>query len=151
MGCLKKELQVAYSNVMETLLKKQKWSHASDLFYKARVQTFPALMRNLMYTFICRMDDSQNTIITLLSNPRFILHKVSHLWDNITLVFKYVEFFCILYCLFYFLIMELESGNTIKLMNVWLDCYISTDRQIAIEASCHICCILFYYYYFQFK
>ncbi len=47
---------------MEILLKNQKWSHASDLFYKARVQTFLALMRNLMYTFICRMDDSQNTI-----------------------------------------------------------------------------------------
>ncbi len=64
------KLQVAYNDCMRILLKKTRWCSASDLFCKARVQSFPALMRNLMYTFICRLDNSRNTIIMLLTNPR---------------------------------------------------------------------------------
>ncbi len=64
------KLQVAYNDCMRILLKKPRWCSASDLFCKARVQSFPALMRNLMYTFICRLDNSRNTIIMLLTNPR---------------------------------------------------------------------------------
>ncbi len=64
------KLQVAYNDCMRILLKKPRWCSASDLFCKARVQSFPALMRNLMYTFSCRLDNSRNTIIMLLTNPR---------------------------------------------------------------------------------
>ncbi len=64
------KLQVAYNDCMRILLKKPRWFSASDLFCKARVQSFPALMRNLMYKFICRLDNSRNTIIMLLTNPR---------------------------------------------------------------------------------
>ncbi len=64
------KLQVAYNDCMRILLKKTRWCSASDLFCKARVQSFPALMRNLMYKLICRLDNSRNTIIMLLTNPR---------------------------------------------------------------------------------
>ncbi len=50
--------------------KTTRWCSASDLFCKARVQSFPALMRNLIYKFICRLDNSHNNIIMLLTNPR---------------------------------------------------------------------------------
>ncbi len=45
---------------MRILLKKPRWSSATDLFCKARVQSFPALMRNLIYEFICRLDDTHD-------------------------------------------------------------------------------------------
>ncbi len=64
------KLQVAYNDCMRILLKKPRWCIASYLFCKARVQSFPALMRNLMYKCICRLDNSRNTIIMLLTNPR---------------------------------------------------------------------------------
>ncbi len=50
--------------------KKTRWCSASDLFCKARVQSFPALMRYLMYKCICWLDNSHNNIIMLLTNPR---------------------------------------------------------------------------------
>ncbi len=64
------KLQVAYNDCMRILLKKTRCCSASYLFCKARVQSFPALMRNLMYKCICRLDNSRNTIIMLLTNPR---------------------------------------------------------------------------------
>ncbi len=44
-------------------------------------QSFPALMRNLMYKCICRIDNSHNYIIMLLTNPRLTeLWYQSSLW-----------------------------------------------------------------------
>ena len=63
------KLQVAYNDCMRILLKKPRWCSASELFCKARVNTFQALLRNLMYKFIGRLDGSQNGIIKLLANP----------------------------------------------------------------------------------
>ncbi len=39
----------------------------------AEVKTFHAVLRNLMYGFICRFNDSENEIISSLSNIRFSL------------------------------------------------------------------------------
>ncbi len=63
------KLQVAYNDCMRILLKKTRWCSASDLFCKARVQSFPALMKNVMYKCICRLDNS-HIIIMLLTNTR---------------------------------------------------------------------------------
>ena len=35
----------------------------------ARVNTFQAVIRNLMYTFMCRLDVSSNSVIVALVNP----------------------------------------------------------------------------------
>ncbi len=64
------KLQVVYNDCMRILKQKPRWCSASDLFCKARVRSFPALMRNLMYKCICRLDNSHNNIIMLLTNPR---------------------------------------------------------------------------------
>lgn len=75
------KLQVAYNDCMRILLKKPRWSSASDLFCKAGVNTFQALLRNLMYKFICRLNVSQNVIIMLLINPCFsAVRYQSHMW-----------------------------------------------------------------------
>ena len=52
------KLQVAYNDCMRILLKKPRWCSASELFCNAGVNTFQALLRNLMYKFICRVNDS---------------------------------------------------------------------------------------------
>jgi len=41
------------------------------MFVAAGVNTFKAVLRNLMYTFICQVDDSENEIIMFLSNLKF--------------------------------------------------------------------------------
>lgn len=63
------KLQVAYNDGLRILLKKPRWSSASELFCKVGVNTIHALLRNLMYKFICRLNGSCNFIIMLLSNP----------------------------------------------------------------------------------
>ncbi len=40
-------------------MNKHRWISASDLFCQTRVWTFQALLRNLMYKFICRLNVSQ--------------------------------------------------------------------------------------------
>jgi len=73
----------AYNDCMRILLKKPRWCSASDLFCKARVNTFQALLRNLMYKFIGRLDRSQNGIIKLLTNPSIsVVRYQSPLWKH---------------------------------------------------------------------
>ena len=64
-------LQVAYNDCFRILLKKPRSCSASGLFCNAGVRTFRALLRNLMYKFICRLNMSQNYIVILLTNPRY--------------------------------------------------------------------------------
>jgi len=59
---------VAFNDAMRILLKRPKWTRASEMFVAAGVNTFKAVLRNLMYEFICRVDDSENEIIMFLSN-----------------------------------------------------------------------------------
>ena len=77
-------LQVAYNDCFRILLKKPRWSSASELFVKAGVNTIQALLRNLMYRFIGRLNDSKNEIIMLLSNPSYsALRYQSYLWRHL--------------------------------------------------------------------
>ena len=55
-----KKLQVAYNDCLRILLRKPRWCSASEMFCNARVNTFHALLRNLMYKFICRLNVSHN-------------------------------------------------------------------------------------------
>ena len=65
------KLQVAYNDCLRILLRKPRWcsATASEMFCNARVNTFLALLRNLMYKCICRLNVSHNFVIMLLSNP----------------------------------------------------------------------------------
>lgn len=60
-GSLQK-LTVAYNDALRLLLKRPRWSSASELFVTSRISTLPAVLRNLMYKFICRLNSSENNI-----------------------------------------------------------------------------------------
>ncbi len=53
---LLQKLQVAYNDAMRILLRRPRWHSASEMFVNVRVITFKALLRNLMYRFICRLN-----------------------------------------------------------------------------------------------
>ena len=63
------KLQVAYNDCMRILMRKPRWSSASELFVNLGISTFQALRRNLMFKFMGRVNESQNSIIRLLINP----------------------------------------------------------------------------------
>jgi len=50
---------------MRILLKRPRWTSASERFVAAGVNTFNAVLRNCMHKFICRVDDSENEIMFL--------------------------------------------------------------------------------------
>ncbi len=49
------KLQVAYNDAMRIFSRRPRWHSASEMFVSARVITFKALLRNLMYRFIYRL------------------------------------------------------------------------------------------------
>ncbi len=53
---------------MRILLRRPRWKSAREMFVSAPVITFKALLRNLMYRFICRLNASKNEIIVGFSN-----------------------------------------------------------------------------------
>ncbi len=71
------KLQVAYNDAMRILLRRPRWHSASEMFVSARVITFKALLRNLMYRFICWLNASKNEIIVGSSNIGVVLHGIS--------------------------------------------------------------------------
>lgn len=62
------KIRVAYNDALRILLKTPRWESASALFVTANVPTFQALMRNLMYKFMCRLTVSRNAIIMCLTS-----------------------------------------------------------------------------------
>jgi len=78
-----RKLQVAYNDAMRILLKRPRWSSASEMFVAAGVNTLQAVLRNLMYKCICRLNDSDNEILLALSNIRFSTTRYqSQLWRH---------------------------------------------------------------------
>ena len=63
-------LNVAYNDALRLLLRVPRWHSASVLFVNQGIPTFKALLRKLMYSFMCRLDKSYNSIIVVLANPR---------------------------------------------------------------------------------
>ena len=62
-------LKVAYNDAMRLLLHIPRWHSASQIFVTAGVPTCDALLRQLMYNFMCRLDVSENKIIEALTCP----------------------------------------------------------------------------------
>ena len=63
------KLQVAYNDCLRILLKQPRWCSASDMFCRSGVCTLQALLRNLMYKFICRLNVSMNSVVLRLVDP----------------------------------------------------------------------------------
>lgn len=63
------KLQVAYNDAMRILLKVPRGGSASQMFVSVGVTTLKALLRNLMFKFMQRLDESTNSIMVALSNP----------------------------------------------------------------------------------
>ena len=78
-----RKLKVAYNDCLRTLLKKPRWTSASELFCQTRICSFEALLRNHMYKFICRLNISQNIIVKLLSDPSCsMVRYISRFWQH---------------------------------------------------------------------
>ena len=58
-----KKLQVAYNDALRIVLKIPRWSSASEMFVSNNVPTFNAVLRNVMYRFMCRLTGSKKMII----------------------------------------------------------------------------------------
>ena len=63
------KLQVAYNDCMRLLLRVPRSSSASQMFVSVGVPTFSALLRNLIYRFMCRASESENYIIAVITDP----------------------------------------------------------------------------------
>ena len=61
------KLKVAYNDAMRLLLHIPRWHSASQLFVSMGVPTCDALLRRLMYKFMCQLDESENSIIGVFS------------------------------------------------------------------------------------
>ena len=62
-----KKLQVAYKDVFRIFLKLPRWTSASEMFVTSNVPTFQAVLRNFMFTFMSRLDDSKNKLFVSLT------------------------------------------------------------------------------------
>ncbi len=56
------KLKVAYNDIMHMLLRMPRWHRASDIFVNVNVPTCQALVRNLNFKFIVRLEKSINLI-----------------------------------------------------------------------------------------
>ena len=77
-------LKVAYNDALRLLLRVPRWHSASQLFVSSNILTCPALLRKLMYNFMCRLDLAENSIIKALTcdiGYRFTSRLWKH-WHN---------------------------------------------------------------------
>ncbi len=58
----------AYNDALIILLKYTRWMSESRLFVSSDVTTLHAVLMNNMYSFVCRLKDSRNTIIMVLND-----------------------------------------------------------------------------------
>ena len=78
-----RKLTVAYNDCMRLLLKAPRSSSASHMFVSVGVPTCSAVLRNVMYRFICRASESVNNIIAVLTNhERSTIKFSSKLWSH---------------------------------------------------------------------
>ena len=64
-----KKLKVAYNDALRIVLKIPRGGgSASEMFMSNNVPTFNAVLRNVMYSFMCRLTGSLNTIIVSLTD-----------------------------------------------------------------------------------
>ena len=72
-----RKLRVAYNDAMRLLLRVPRWHSASQLFTSVGVPTCEALLRQLMYNFMKRLETSDNSIIVGLTNPTKSCYRVT--------------------------------------------------------------------------
>ena len=63
------KLTVAYNDAMRMLLRVPRYMSASQMFAYMQVPACQAVIRNLVYKFMCRLDKSENNIINVLVDP----------------------------------------------------------------------------------
>ena len=87
-------LRVAYNDALRLLLRVPRWHSASQLFVTSNVPTCQALLRKLMFHFMCRLELSENGIIMALTSPmmgyRFTSRLQKH-WHNSLHLFWYQQ------------------------------------------------------------
>ena len=59
-------LNVVYNNVLRRLLRRPRFCSASGLFAECRIPNCKAVIRNLIFRFMTRLDSSTNSIITTI-------------------------------------------------------------------------------------
>ena len=78
-----RSLTVAYNDCMRLLLGVPRSSSASAMFVRVGVPTCSALLRNLMYRFMCRVSVSGNDLINVMADPsRSSVRFFSSLWAH---------------------------------------------------------------------
>ena len=78
-----RKLKVAYNDCLRILLKKPRSTRASELFYNMGLTTFMALLRNLTFKFMSRLDRFTNFIIDLMTDPgRSSVRYTSKIWEH---------------------------------------------------------------------
>ena len=84
-----RKLLVAYNDAFRILLRRPRWTSASHMFVSCNVSTFHALLRNYMYRFRCRLNQSSNSIIVALvthSDTKYLSGLWRH-WNRCLYVF----------------------------------------------------------------
>jgi hypothetical protein len=77
------KLKVAYNDCLRILLKKPRSTRASQLFCRLGLTTFMALVRNLTFKFMNRLDRSMNELIVQIVDPsRSSVRYMSKIWDH---------------------------------------------------------------------
>ena len=78
-----RKIMVAYNDCMRLLLRIPRRSSASQMFVNAGVPTCAAVLRNLMYKFMCRASESQNSLVAVLASPaRSSVRLFSNMWNH---------------------------------------------------------------------
>ena len=79
-----KKLKVAYNDILKMLFSVPRWHSSSEMFVNLRIPDCKAVIRNLIYKFMCRLNCSQNMIINnIVSSSRSdvkYLSKIFKFW-----------------------------------------------------------------------
>ena len=93
-------LNVAYNNILRRLLRRPRFCSASGLFVECRIPNCKAVIRNLIFRFMTRLDLSKNSIIfTILGSDirwtsRIRRHWVKSLYVHHNLVWLLLSYMC---------------------------------------------------------
>ena len=93
-------LNVAYNNILRRLLRRPRFCSASGVFVECRIPNCKAVIRNLIFRFMTRLDLSKNSIIfTILGSDirwssRIRRHWVKSLYVHHNLVWLLLSYLC---------------------------------------------------------
>ena len=73
---------MAYNDALRILLKRPRWTSASELFVSAGVNTLQVVLRNVMHRFICWLNDSENQNVVAIVNIYSDTRCTSQFWGH---------------------------------------------------------------------